>query len=278
MIKGFKVKLKVNNKENKKLFESAGVSRWAYNYTLSRTEEHYKETGKFIGDREIRKEITVLKQTEKYLWLYDYSNNITKQAVKDIAITSDGKKYKNINKDKKIRGYKKLMKRLQRKVSKQYEKNKIKTKGGEDRYQKTNNIIKTENKIRKLHIRLTNIRTDYIHKITTNIVKTKPEFVAMEDLNIKGLMKNKYLSKSIQEQKLYEFKRQLGYKCDCKAIKLIEVDRWFPSSKTCNACGKIKKDLKLSDRTYICECGYNEDRDFNAALNLRDYGLKLMAN
>lgn len=413
MIKGFKVKLKVNNKENKKLFESAGVSRWAYNYTLARIEEHFKKTGKFLGDCEIRKEITVLKQTEKYLWLYDYSNNITKQAVKDacnsfknffrelkkgkkelldvvkkklsqgkmkveditikdckhyprfkskkksdpkfyqdtdkikfkngkvriekvgwirltekdripdnakyinprvsydgqnwfvsvgvefendnsntqysngigidvgvkdIAITSDGKKYKNINKDKKIRGYKKLMKRLQRKVSRQYEKNKIKTKGGESHYQKTNNIIKTENKIRKLHIRLTNIRTDYIHKITTNLVKTKPEFVAMEDLNIKGLMKNKHLSKSVQEQKLYEFKRQLGYKCDCKAIKLIEVDRWFPSSKTCNACGKIKKDLKLSDRTYICECGYNEDRDFNAALNLRDYGLKLMAN
>lgn len=412
MIKGLKVKLKVNNKENSRLFGSAGVSRWAYNYALARAEEYFKETGKFLGDREIRKEITKLKQTEEYSWLYDYSNNITKQAVKDVctafknffrelkkgkkelldvvkkklaqskikiedisikdykhyprfkskkksdpkfyqdtekikfkdgkvriekvgwikltekdripenakyvnprvsfdgkdwfvsvgvefaekvkkeytegigidvgvkdlAIISTGKKYKNINKDKKIRDYKKKMRRLQRKVSRQYEMNKIKTKGGENRFQKTNNIIKTENKIRKLHIRLTNIRIDYIHKITTNLVKTKPEFVAMEDLNIKGMMKNKHLSKSIQEQKLYEFKRQLEYKCDWNHIKLIEVDRWFPSSKTCNACGKIKNDLKLSNRTYICECGYSEDRDINAALNLRDYGLKLMAN
>lgn len=169
----------------------------------------------------------------------------------------------------------KRLKRLQRQISRKYEQNKIIDKGGEVRYQKTKNIIKLEKKIRKIHIRLKNIRNDYIHKLTAFLVKTKPEFITVENLNISGMMKNKYLSKSIQEAKLYELIRQLEYKTAKNGIELIKVDRYFPSSKRCNKCGKIKKDLKLSDRVFKCKCGYINDRDLNAALNLRDYALDL---
>jgi putative transposase len=104
------------------------------------------------------------------------------------------------------------------------------------------------------------------------IVKTKPSKVVMETLNIQGMMKNKHLSKAIQEQKLYEFKRQLQYKCAFTGIELAEADKWYPSSKTCSKCGSVKKVLKLSERTYICEeCGCTIDRDFNAAVKLSRY-------
>ena len=143
-------------------------------------------------------------------------------------------------------------------------------KGGS--YNKTSNIIKLEERIKKLYRKLNNIRQDYIHKSTTSIVKAKPCRVVMEDLNIKGMMKNKHLSKAIQQQKLYEFIRQMKYKCEWLGIEFIQVDRYYPSSKTCSCCGHIKKDLKLSDRTYICqECGLIIDRDFNASINLANY-------
>ncbi len=393
MIRGMRVQLKPNNKQKAKLFESAGVSRFAYNWALNRQIETYKNGGKFIFDKELRKEFTKLKQTEEYSWLNNYSNNITKQAIKDacnayikffkgeskyprfksrkkskpsfyvdtdkiqfngtyvklekltpsrkknkqklnwirlcereripygegikyinprvsfdglnwwisvgieyeetkeiptnegigidlgiekLAVVSDGNIYKNINKTKEVKRLEKRKKRLQRKVSKKYEMNKTKMKGGEDRYQKTKNIIKLENKLKKLNQRLTNIRHNYSHQITTEIVKRKPSFIVVEDLNVTGMMKNKHLSKDIQQQRFYEFYRQIQYKCEWSNIKFIVADRYFPSSKTCSQCSSYKKNLKLSDREYICEnCGCIIDRDYNASLNLRNYGQEI---
>lgn len=194
--------------------------------------------------------------------------------VKDLAICSNGITFKNINKTKEVKRLKKVLKRKQRKVSRKYDINKIK-KGGENRcqFKKTNNIIKLEKEIRLLHRRLTNIRSNHIHQATNKIVKTKPSRVVMETLNIKGMMKNRHLSKAIAEQCLYEFKRQIQYKCKKYGIEFVEADKWFPSSKTCSCCGAIKKDLKLKDRVYQCSCGLKIDRDLNASINLSRYKL-----
>lgn len=388
MIKSIKIQLKPNNKQKTKLFECAGVARWAYNWTLARQQENYKNGGKFISDSDLRKEITQLKRTEKYQWLNDYSNNITKQAIKDacdsyrrfftgyskfpkfkskkkskpsfyvdtckiqftsthvkleklttstkrnkqqlnwirlcehdripygkdvkyinprvtydglnwwisvgieypdnnvipnnegigidlgvekLATCSNGIAYKNINKTYKIKKLEKRKKRLQRKVSKKYEK------GREgNRYKKTKNIIKLEKQLKKLNQRLTNIRHNYLHQITADIIRRKPSFITVEDLNVMGMMKNKHLSKAIQEQCFYEFYRQLKYKSEWNNIKFIVADRYFPSSKKCSCCGTYKKDLKLSDREYICEnCSSVLDRDYNASLNLKNYGQEI---
>ena len=194
--------------------------------------------------------------------------------VKYLAICSNGMTFKNINKTKEVKRLKKVLKRKQRKVSRKYEINKIK-KGGENRcqFKKTNNIIKLEKEIRLLHRRLTNIRSNHIHQATNKIVKIKPSRVVMETLNIKGMMKNRHLSKAIAEQCLYEFKRQIQYKCKKYGIEFVEADKWFPSSKTCSCCGAIKKDLKLKDRVYQCSCGLKIDRDLNASINLSRYKL-----
>ena len=194
--------------------------------------------------------------------------------VKYLAICSNGMTFKNINKTKEVKRLKKVLKRKQRKVSRKYEINKIK-KGGENRcqFKKTNNIIKLEKEIRLLHRRLTNIRSNHIHQATNKIVKIKPSRVVMETLNIKGMMKNRHLSKAIAEQCLYEFKRQIQYKCKKYGIEFVEADKWFPSSKTCSCCGDIKKDLKLKDRVYQCSCGLKIDRDLNASINLSRYKL-----
>ena len=369
MIKAIKVQLKPNNKQNSLLFQCAGTARFAYNWAIAKQEENYKNGGKFLSDGILRKELTQLKQGE-FAWLYNYSNNITKQAVKDaceaykrffkkiadkpkfkskrkskpafyhdnikikftkthiqieklgkikltefgristdgkysnpritydglhwwvsvgieipniminkqlsepigidvgiknLAVVSTGEKYKNINKTKAVKKANKRLKRLQKQASRQYDKNyknKIKGKG--------KNLLKLEKQINKTYKRLTNIRTNHIHQTTNALVKTKPAYIVIEDLNVSGMMKNKHLSKAIAEQKLYEFRHQLEYKCLWYGIPLILANRFYPSSKTCSCCGAIKKDLKLSDRKYICECGYHADRDFNASLNLRD--------
>lgn len=373
MIKGFKVRLNPNNKQLTMLFKSAGTARFIYNWTLEKQQENYEQGGKFISDRDLRKEITILKKTE-LKWLEEVSNNVAKQSVKDacnaykkffggmskypklkskkrnkpsfyndvfkikvqenhvrlekigwirlsehnripygknvkylnpritfdgvhwyvslnveipkenqpeltgetigidlvikkLAIISDGSFYKNINKCSKVRKTKKSLKRFQRQVSKKYEMNKQGKK-----YVKTNNIRKLEKKIRVLQIRLNNIRNDYKQKITTMIVKTKPSRVVMEDLNVGGMMKNKHLSRAIQEQGFYEFQSMMGYKCQNNGIEFVLADRWYPSSKICSCCGNIKKKLSLSDRTYICEkCGLKIDRDYNASINLSTY-------
>uniref|UniRef100_UPI000B23A2D5 RNA-guided endonuclease InsQ/TnpB family protein n=1 Tax=Clostridium sp. ATCC 25772 TaxID=1676991 RepID=UPI000B23A2D5 len=187
--------------------------------------------------------------------------------VKDLAICSNGMSFKNINKTKVIKKLKKTLKRKQRQCSRKYEKNK---KGRE--FVKTKNIAKLERQIRLLHRRLANIRDNHLHQATNKIVKTKPSRVVMETLNIKGIMKNKHLSKAIAEQCLYEFKRQMQYKCELYGIEFVEADKWYPSSKTCSECGHVKTKLSLSERTYICEeCGCVIDRDYNASINLSRY-------
>lgn len=394
MIRGLKIQLKPNNKQSTKLFQSAGVSRFAYNWTIGKQQDNYtlKGTGgngKFINEKDLRKEFTKLKQTDEYKWLNDYSNNITKQAIKDaceayqkffkglskfpkfknkkrsnpkfyvdtdkiqfngthvkleklaaskkkskqklnwirlceheripygkdikyinprisfdgvnwwvavgieyeenlevsmnegigidlgiekLAVTSEVNIYKNINKTKEVKKLEKRKLRLQRQVSNKYE---IGREGS--RYKKTKNIIKLENKLKILHQRITNIRHNYSHQITTEIIKRKPSFIVVEDLNISGMMKNKHLSKAIQGQRLYEFYRQIKYKTEWNNIKLIVADRYYPSSKTCNNCGSYNKELKLSDRNYICkECGITLDRDINASMNLKAYGQSII--
>lgn len=187
--------------------------------------------------------------------------------IKDLAICSNGLTFKNINKTKRVKKIKKKLKRLQRQCSNKYEKNK---KGKE--FVKTKNIAKLEKQIRLLHRKLANIRSNHIHQATNKIVKTKPSRVVMETLNIKGMMKNKHLSKAIVEQCLYDFKIKLKYKCEFNGIEFIEADKWYPSSKTCSECGHIKSKLSLSERTYICEeCGCVIDRDYNASVNLSRY-------
>ena len=382
MIKSVKIMLKPNNKQISKLFQSAGVSRFAYNWTLGRQKENHSNGGKFLSDNELRKEFTILKKQEEYKWLNEYSNNIPKQAIKDacnsykrffkhqsqfpkfkskrksnpsfyvdnikikftnthvklekiststkgnkakfnwirlcekgripidckyinprvtfdglnwwisvgleyednihkptnegigidlgikdLAICSDGIVYKNINKTSKIKKLKKKKRRLQRKISNKYLINK---KGV--CYIKTSNIIKLEKQLLKLNKRLTGIRTDYLHQVTTEIINREPMFIALEDLNVKGMMKNKHLAKAIQEQSFYEFKRIITYKALWNNIEIVDVPRFYPSSKTCSECGSYKKDLKLSDREYICEeCGCIIDRDLNASINLAKY-------
>ena len=187
--------------------------------------------------------------------------------IKDSAICSDGNTYKNINKLQKIKKLEKRKRRLQRSISRKYEKNK---KVGS--YCKTSNIIKGEKELLKLNHRLTNIRQNYLHQTTTEIVKTKPSYIVLEDLNVKGMMKNRHLSKAVQQQGFREFRRQIEYKSAWNNIPVIIADRFFPSSKLCSCCGNIKKDLKLSDRIYKCECGNVIDRDYQAALNLKRYG------
>lgn len=184
--------------------------------------------------------------------------------LKDFAIISNGKIYKNINKSRKVKKLEKQLRREQRGLSRQYEY----LKKGESTQRA--NIQKQKLKVQKLHHRLDNIRTDYINKTIAEIVKTKPSYITIEDLNVSGMMKNRHLSKAVASQKFYEFKTKLKGKCDDNNIELRIVDRWFPSSKLCHCCDSIKKDLKLSDRIYKCNCGYVEDRDLNASLNLRD--------
>ena len=371
-----------NNKQITKLFQYAGTARFAYNWALNKEQENYKNGGKFISDNELRKEFTILKQTNEYGWLNHISNNVTKQAIKDacesyrrffkgqnkfpkykskkkskpsffqdpvkikftgthvkvegfatskrankqklnrirlaernriptdckyynpritfdginwfisvgidtnedksklntngigidlglkdLAICSDGNTYKNINKSETVKKLEKKKRRLQRGISRSYEKNK---KGGS--YCKTNNIIKKEKLLLKVNHRVTNIRQNYLHQTTSEIVNRKPRFICIEDLNVRGMMKNKHLSKAVHSQGFYEFRRQLEYKCADKGVSLIIADRFYPSSKLCSCCGNMKKDLKLTDRIYKCDCGNIIDRDVQAAINLEAYG------
>lgn len=311
MVKSLKIMLIPNNVQETKMFQYAGAARFAYNWALGREKENYENGGKFTSDAELRKEFTKLRHTEEYSWLLNISNNVTKQAIKDacnaymnffrglhwwisvgveytdskeqlsdegigidlgikdLAVCSDTNKYKNINKSKKVKKLEKRKRRLQRKISRKYDKNK---EGGS--YCKTNNIIKSEKLLLKVNHRLTNIRKNYLHQTTSGIINRKPRFICIEDLNVRGMMKNKHLSKEVQNQGFFEFRKQLEYKCEAKGIQLITADRFYPSSKLCSCCGNIKKDLKLSDRIYKCECGNIIDRDFQAALNLKAYGEK----
>jgi len=187
--------------------------------------------------------------------------------IKDLAICSNGMTFKNINKTRTIRKKEKKLRRLQRRVSRKYQMNKEGVS-----YVKTRNIVKLEKRIRKAHKTLDNIRTDYRHKATTEIVKTKPSRIVMETLNVKGMMKNRHLSKAVAQQGLFEFKTMIKYKAERSGIEFVEADKWFPSSKTCSDCGYVKPKLSLSEREFMCEsCGSVIDRDKNASYNLSEY-------
>ena len=184
--------------------------------------------------------------------------------LKDFATVSNGNTYKNINKTVRVKKLEKQLRREQKCLSRKYEN----LKKGE--VAQRANIQKQKLKVQKLHHRIDNIRTDYINHTIAEIVKTKPSYITIEDLNVSGMMKNRHLSKAVASQKFYEFRTKLKAKCDDNGIELRVVNRWYPSSKICHYCGSVKEDLKLSDRIFRCECGYVEDRDFNASLNLRD--------
>ncbi|WP_303105492.1 transposase [uncultured Mitsuokella sp.] len=424
MIKSIRVQLLPNNKQRTKLFQFAGAARYAYNWALDKQMDNFREGRKLQTDHELRKAFTLLRHSEENKWLLDISNNVTKQAIKDLciayknffrqqkqpgyikysskkvihytrigksltiydmnghpkfrskkngdfrfyqdnvkiqftgthvkleslagskrknrqrlnwvrlaeknripvrakytnpritfdgenwwlsvgiqisralkplrglffvckkqqpahtegigidlgikdlAVLSDATKVRNINKTCAIRKLKKKRRRLQRQVSRKYQMNK---KG--ERYCKTSNLIKSEKQLLRINHRLANIRQNHVHQATTAIIKRKPSFVCLEDLNVRGMMKNRYLSEKIQEQNLYEFRRQMEYKAHWAKIPVIIADRWYPSSKTCVMCGHVKKDLNLSERVYVCPaCGNVIDRDFQAALNLKHYG------
>ena len=184
--------------------------------------------------------------------------------LKDFAIVSNGKTYRNINKSAGLKKLEKQLIREQRSLSRKYEN----LKKGESTQRA--NIQKQKLKVQKLHHKMDNIRTDHINKTIAEIVKTKPSYITIEDLNVKGMMKNRCLSKAVASQMFYEFRTRLKAKCDENGIELRVADRFYPSSKTCHHCGSVRKNLKLSDRIYRCECGYVADRDLNAALNLKD--------
>lgn len=184
--------------------------------------------------------------------------------IKELAVCSDGKVYKNINKSATVKKLEKKLRREQRSLSRKYE-NLKKGKAAQGK-----NIQKQRSKIQKMYYRLDNIRTDHINQMIAGIVKTKPSYITIEDLNVSGLMKNRHLSKALASQKFYEIRAKLKNKCAEGGMELRIVDRFYPSSKMCHCCGSIKKGLKLSERIYRCECGYMADRDLNAAQNLRD--------
>lgn len=190
--------------------------------------------------------------------------------IKELAVLPDGTFYPNINKTEKIKKLQKRQRRLQRSISRKYAMNK---KEGES-YSKTCNIIRSEKLLLKLHHRLANIRQNYRHQVTIEIINRKPRLIVMEDLNVSAMMKNKHLSKKIQEQGWYNFRKLIEYKAEWAGIKVVFADKFYPSSKTCICCGKVKKDLKLSERIYRCVCGNVIDRDLQAAINLQRYGDK----
>jgi len=424
VIMSVRIRLLPNNKQRTKLFQFAGAARFAYNWALNKQMENFREGRKLQSDYDLRKEFTVMRNSGEKLWLLDVSNNVTKQAIKDLctayknffrkqkqagyaryspkkighyarigrkltvydmnghpkfrskkngdfrfyqdnikiqftdthvkleniagskkknrqklnwirlaekgripaeakytnpritfdgenwwlsvgirtsrklkpvrglrfvrkqqgqsrtegvgidlgikdlAIISDTTRVKNINKTLTVRKLKKTRRRLQRQVSRKYQMNKE-----GDSYCKTGNLIKSEKRLLRINHRLANIRTNHAHQATAAIIKRNPSFICLEDLNVQGMMKNKHLSEKVQEQNLYEFRRQIEYKAYWASIAVVIADRWYPSSKTCIECGHIKKGLKLSDRTYVCPyCGNVIDRDFQAALNLKRYG------
>ena len=187
--------------------------------------------------------------------------------IKDLAVCSNGMRFENINRTPKAKKLAKKLRRLQRKVSRKYEMNK----NGKE-YVKTGNIIKLEKQIKLTHRKIANTRLNHIHQATTAIAKSKPGRIVMEDLNVRGMMKNKHLSKAIGEQGFNMFLTILAYKCLFYGIEFVKADRFYPSSKKCCMCGNVKKDLKLSERSYKCPVCNNEiDRDYQASINLSRY-------
>lgn len=187
--------------------------------------------------------------------------------VKELATVSYGDErivFHNINKSMQIRTLEHKLRYIQHIISRKYNTN--------GNYIKSQNILKYEHIAKNIQYRLKNIRHNYIHQVTHKLIMLLPQNIIMEDLHLSHMLKNEHLSKELQNQCLYEFIRQMKYKCEWNGIQFIQADRYYPSSKTCSCCGNIKKNLKLSDRIYNCEkCGLSIDRDYNAAINLMRY-------
>ena len=196
--------------------------------------------------------------------LPDYTDGLgVDLGIKTLATVSDGTTVPNIKTFRRVRILNKRLKRLQRKVSRKYHINKC------DKHNKTKNILKLEKQIKLIHRSLRNIRINHIRKFVSELVKKQPQFIAIEDLNVKGMMRNKHLAKNIANCSFYTIKEHLIRKAKERLIAIRLVERFYPSSKTCSNCGHYKKDLKLHQRVYHCDnCKEKIDRDFNASLNL----------
>ena len=196
--------------------------------------------------------------------LPDYTDGIgIDLGIKTLATVSDGTIVPNIKAFRRVRILNKRLKRLQRKVSRKYLINKC------NKHNKTKNIIKLERRIKLIHRSLKNIRINHIRKFVSELVKKQPQYIAIEDLNVKGMMRNKHLAKDIANCSFYTIKEHLVKKAKGRNIIVRLVDRFYPSSKTCSNCGSYKKNLKLSQRVYHCNsCQVKIDRDFNASLNI----------
>lgn len=193
----------------------------------------------------------------------------------NLAVLSDATHttYGSINNSTTIINLKKQRMKLQRKISNKYELNME-----DGNYKKTKNIRKSEKKLLKINRRISDVRNNYLHQTTKAIIEQKPRMIVLEDLNIKGMMKNRHLAKSIHEQGLYEFRRQIEYKSHDNGIIVVKAKRNYPSSKMCSNCGSIHDSLKLNNRTYKCKkCGVEIDRDINAAINLAAYGINIIS-
>lgn len=187
--------------------------------------------------------------------------------IKESAVMSDGAVKHNINKTPRVKKLEKKLRREQRRLSRKYE---FKKKRGEKTAAYSANIERQVVKIQRLYQTLTNIRVDYENKIIAAIMRRKPRFIVLEDLNVRGMMKNRHLSRAIAAQRLFYFRMKLTIKAKQLGIEARIVDRFYPSSKKCSQCGRIKRDLKLRDRIYSCKCGLELDRDLNAAINLKN--------
>ena len=187
--------------------------------------------------------------------------------IKELAVMSDGAVKPNINKTLRVKKLDKKLRREQRRLSRKYE---FKKNRGEKPATYSANIERQVVKIQRLYQTLTNIRVDYENKIIAAIMKRKPSFIVLEDLNVRGMMKNRHLSRAIAAQRFSYFRTKLTIKAKQLGIEVRIVDRYYPSSKKCSQCGRIKANLKLKDRIYRCECGMEMDRDLNAAINLKN--------
>ena len=274
-IKGFPKFKKKKNQDVKAYFPKNNKTDWTIERHRVKIPTlgwvRLKEFG-YIPTNSIVKSGTVSQKADRYyvsILVHEDNIQVSKSnnegmgidvGIKDFAICSNNKVYKNINKTSKVKKIEKKLKREQRKLSRKYESLKIRNKKekGEATHQ---NIQKQIFKVQKLHQRLSNIRTDYINKTLSSIVKQKPSYITIEDLNVSGMMKNKHLSKAIASQKFFEFRTKLISKCKENNIELRIVDRFY---------GEIKKDLKLKDRVYKCNCGLIINRDLNASINLKN--------
>lgn len=228
-------------------------------------------------DLSCKKQVVNISFDGKY-WYLSYTEDVESQVVelpdytdglgvdlgiKTLATVSDGTTVPNIKTFRRVRILNKRLKRLQRKVSRKYLINKC------NKHNKTKNIIKLERQIKLIHRSLRNIRINHIRKFVSDLVKKQPQYIAIEDLNVKGMMKNKYLAKDIANCSFYAIREHLIRKATERCIAVRLVDRFYPSSKTCSNCGGYNKNLELSQRVYHCDnCKENMDRDFNASLNI----------